>query len=126
MLFVPRMFGRIAQHRPDIARAFADYYETGKRDRHLTRAVKELIFTAIGVATASPACLIHLVPALEAGATRAQLEETVLIGTVASGFIPGAAGIPYAAPYAQQVLETADRYLAGEPWEYARPADFTY
>jgi alkylhydroperoxidase/carboxymuconolactone decarboxylase family protein YurZ len=126
MLFVPRMFQAINRYRPEFGRAFADYYEVGKRDRHLTRAVKELIFTAIGIATASPACLIHLVPALEAGATRAQLVETALVGTVAAGFLPGGAGIPYAAHYAAKVLETADRYLVGEPWEYARPADFSY
>jgi alkylhydroperoxidase/carboxymuconolactone decarboxylase family protein YurZ len=126
MLFMPRMFQRIIEHDPAIGRAFADYYEYGKRDRHLTRAVKELIFTAIGIATASPACLIHLVPALEAGATRDQLVETALIGTFAAGFVPGAAGIPYAAPYAAKVLETADKYLAGVPWEYAGPADFTF
>ena len=126
MLFVPRMFQRIIEYNPDIGRAFADYYECGKRDRHLTRAVKELIFTAIGVATASPACLIHLVPALEAGATREQLREAALVGVLASGFIPGGPGIPYAMPYAEKVLETADKYLAGEPWEYARPPDFTF
>jgi alkylhydroperoxidase/carboxymuconolactone decarboxylase family protein YurZ len=126
MLFMPRMFKGVIARRPDIGRAFADYYECGKRDRHLSRAVKELIFTSIGVATASPACLIHLVPALEAGATREQLVEAVMVGTLAAGFIPGGAGIPYAAPYAEKVLETADKYLAGEPWEYGKPADYTF
>ncbi len=126
MLFVPRMFQAINRYNPAIGRAFADYYEAGKRDRHLTRAVKELIFTAIGVATASPACLIHAIPAIEAGASRAQLQEAVLIGVLAAGFIPDGAGIPYATQYAAQVLETADRYRAGEPWEYARPPDFNF
>ena len=126
MLFMPRMFQRVIEHNPAIGRAFADYYAEGKQDRHLSRAVKELIFTAIGIATASPACLIHLIPALEAGATREQLLETALVGTFAAGFIPGRAGVPYAAPYAAKVLETADRYLAGGPWEYAKPAEFAY
>jgi alkylhydroperoxidase/carboxymuconolactone decarboxylase family protein YurZ len=126
MLFLPRMFQAINRYNPAIGRAFADYYEAGKRDRHLTRAVKELIFTAIGVATASPACLIHLIPAIEAGASREQLREAVLIGVLAAGFVPHGAGIPYACQYAAKVLETADRYRAGEPWEYARPPDFSF
>lgn len=125
MLFVPRMFQAINRSNPAIGRAFADYYEAGKRDRYLTRAVKELIFTAIGVATASPACLIHLIPAIEAGASRAQLQEAVLIGVLAAGFIPNGAGIPHATQYAAKVLETADRYRTGEPWEYARPPAFS-
>lgn len=126
MLFLPRMFQAINRYNPAIGRAFADYYEAGKRDRHLTRAVKELVFTAIGVATASPACLIHVIPAIEAGASREQLQEAVLIGVLAAGFIPAGAGIPYAIQYAAKVLETADRYRAGEPWEYARPPDFSF
>ena len=28
--------------------------------------------------------------------------------------------------YAAKVLETADKYLAGVPWEYAHPADFKF
>ena len=55
----------VIERQPAIGRAFADYYATGKRDNHLTRATKELMFMAIGIAT--------VVYALSAPATAAYL-----------------------------------------------------
>ena len=56
--------------------------------------VKELMFTAIGVAYRSPACLIHVIPAIEAGATDEEIFEAVTVGTIGGGFVPGGPGIP--------------------------------
>ncbi|MBI3977844.1 MAG: carboxymuconolactone decarboxylase family protein [Chloroflexi bacterium] len=126
MLFVPRMFARINAVRPEMGERFADYYEVGKRDGALSRRVKELIFLAIGVAHASPACLIHVVPAVEAGATDAEIGEALLVGVVAAGFVPDGSGLPAAVPYLAKALEIARRYRGGEAWEYVVPPEFRW
>ena len=82
------------------------------------------MFTAIGVAYRSPACLIHVIPAIEAGATDGEIFEAVAVGTLAGGFVPNGPGIPYAFQYALKVLEVAGKYRRGEPWEYVEPAEF--
>ncbi|MBI2941662.1 MAG: carboxymuconolactone decarboxylase family protein [Chloroflexi bacterium] len=124
MLFTPRMFQIINSVAPEAGERFADFYETIWADGALPRKVKELMFTSIGVAYRSPACLIHIVPAIEAGATDEEIFEAVAVGTLAGGFVPGGPGIPYAFQYAAKVLEIAKKYRAGEPWEYVQPAEF--
>lgn len=124
MLFVPRMFQLINEFRPEVGRSFADFYDVGKRDGALKRYVKELIFLSIGVASGSPACLIHVVPAIEAGAKDEEIAEAVLVGVLAAGFLPEGPGLPYALPFAEKVLEVGARCRAGEPWEYIGPEQF--
>ncbi len=124
MLFLPRMFAVMNTAAPEAAERFADFYDTVWKDCALPRKVKELIFTAIGVAYRSPACLIHVIPAIEAGATDGEIFEAVTIGTLAAGFVPNGPGIPYAFQYALKVLEVAQKYRAGESWEYIQPAEF--
>lgn len=113
MLFVPRFLRGYLEHRPEIARAFADYYEAGKRDAALARKTKELVFLAISVAGASPACLIHLAPAITAEATAEEVAEAALIGMLASAFIPGGPGLPRAAEFMAKALELESHYRAG-------------
>lgn len=124
MLFTPRMFQIINTVNPEAGERFADFYNTIWQDGALERKIKELMFTAIGVAYRSPACLIHVVPAIEAGATDGEIFEAVSVGMIAGGFVPGGPGIPYAFQYALKVLEVAGKYRAGEPWEYVEPAEF--
>ena len=124
MLFVPRMLKPICQLAPDVAKRFADFYNSIWADGNLKRKHKELIFTAIGIATKSPRCIAHVVPAIKAGATDGEILEAAAVGMIAAGFFPGAPGIPYAFEYAAKVLEIADKYRKGEKWEYLVPPEF--
>ncbi|HAL49657.1 MAG: carboxymuconolactone decarboxylase family protein [SAR202 cluster bacterium] len=124
MLFTPRMFQVINTVAPEAGERFADFYETVWADGALPRRIKELMFTSIGVSHRSPACLIHVIPAVEAGATDGEIFEAVAVGMLAGGFVPNGPGIPYAFQYAVKVLEIVAKYRAGEDWEYILPADF--
>ncbi|MBI2941663.1 MAG: carboxymuconolactone decarboxylase family protein [Chloroflexi bacterium] len=124
MLFVPRMFRRINTWRPECGQRFADFYEVGKRDGALTRATKELIFLAIAVAYASPACLVHVIPAIEAGVSDEEIGEALMVGVIAAGFVPGGRGFALAAEYAAKAREVARLYRAGQPWEYVAEPRF--
>ena len=124
MLFTPRMFQVINTVAPEVGEKFADFYNSVWQDGALPRKIKELMFTAIGVVYRSPACLIHVIPAIEAGATDGEIFEAVAVGMLGGGFVPNGPGIPYAAQYAFKVLEIAGKYRAGEPWEYITPPDF--
>ena len=124
MLFTPRMFQIINTVAPVVGEKFADFYESVWGDGALSRKVKELMFVAIGVSYRSPACLIHVIPAIEAGATDPEIFEAVTVGTLGAGFVPNGPGIPYAFQFAVKVLEIAGKYRAGEPWEYVEPAEF--
>ncbi|MDA8336624.1 MAG: carboxymuconolactone decarboxylase family protein [Peptococcaceae bacterium] len=124
MGFIPRMFGVINQVNPESGRTFADFYNSIWADGALSRKVKELIFTAIGVSYLSPRCIIHVVPAIEAGATDQEIFEAAAVGMIGAGFVPGGPGIPYAFEYAAKVMDIADHYRKGEPWEYLPPPRF--
>jgi AhpD family alkylhydroperoxidase len=118
MGFVPRMFRVINQLNPESGEKFADFYNTIFGSGALDKKTKELIFTAIGVAYCSPRCIIHVIPAVEAGATDAEIFEAVSVGCIAGGFVPGGPGIPYAFEYAAKCLDIAGKYRKGEHWEY--------
>lgn len=124
MYFLPRMFAVMNTAAPEVAERFSDFYNVVWGDGALPRKIKELMFVAIGVSYKSPACLIHVVPAINAGATDGEIFEAVSVGALASGFVPNGPGIPYAFQYALKVLEIAQKYRAGEPWEYIQPAEF--
>jgi alkylhydroperoxidase/carboxymuconolactone decarboxylase family protein YurZ len=126
MGFTPRMFQVINTVAPVSGERFADYYATVFSDGALPKKVKELMFTAIGVSWQSPRCLIHVIPAIEAGATDAEIFEAVSVGTIGAGFVPGGPGIPYAFEYAVKVLDIAAKYRKGEKWEYLEPAKINH
>ena len=67
--FVPRMFQIINTVTPEPGRTFADFYASIFGDGALSRKVKELMFMSGGVAYCSPRCIIHVIPAINAGAT---------------------------------------------------------
>lgn len=126
MLFVPRMYQVINTVAPDAGMAFANFYQTVFGDGAIPKKLKELMFVAIGVSYMSPRCLIHVVPAIEAGATDAEIFEAVNVGVVAGGFVPGGPGIPYAFEYAIKVLDIAAKYRKGEKWEYMPAPSFNH
>ena len=126
LLFVPRMYQVINTVAPDAGMAFANFYQTVFGDGAIPKKLKELMFVAIGVSYMSPRCLIHVVPAIEAGATDAEIFEAVNVGVVAGGFVPGGPGIPYAFEYAIKVLDIAAKYRKGEKWEYMPAPSFNH
>lgn len=126
MGFTPRMFKIINTVHPLAGETFADFYASVWADGALSKAVKELMFTAIGVAYCSPRCIIHVIPAIEAGATDGEIFEAVSVGMIGAGFVPGGPGIPYAFEYAAKVLDIAAKYRAGEEWEYLPPPKFDH
>ena len=126
MKFVPRMYQVLNNVVPDGGIAFADFYMTVFGDGAISKKIKELMFTAIGVSYCSPRCLIHVVPAIEDGATDGEILESVAVGMVAAGFVPGGPGIPYAFEYAAKVLDVAAKYRKGEKWDYLQPPSFNH
>lgn len=124
MLIVPRFIKAIIPLAPEPAKRFADFYASVWADGNLSRKVKELMFVSIGVATKSSRCLVHVIPAIRAGATDGEILEAVAVGFIGAGFYPNNPGIPYAFEYAAKVLEVASKYRKGEPWEYLLPPEF--
>ncbi len=126
MKFVPRMYQVINQVAPDAGMAFANFYQTVFADGAIPKKIKELMFVAIGVAYVSPRCLIHVIPAIESGATDGEIFEAVNVGVIGAGFVPGGPGIPYAFEYALKVLDVTAKYRKGEKWEYLETTKFNH
>jgi len=124
--FVPRMFKIINTVTPEPGRTFADFYASLFADGALSKKVKELMFMSTGVAYCSPRCIIHVIPAINAGATTQEVFEAASIGMICAGFVPGGTGIPYAFEYALKCLDIDKHYRAGEPWEYLPQPKFDH
>lgn len=118
MGFVPRMFKIVNTVTGVPGKTFADFYASIFGDGALSKKVKELMFTSIGVAYCSPRCIIHVIPAINAGATTQEIFEAVSVGMIGAGFVPGGPGIPYAFEYALKCLDIDAKYRKGESWEY--------
>ena len=126
MLFIPRMYQLINEVAPDAGMAGAEFYQSFFADGALPKKIKELTFVAIGVTYLSPRCLVHVIPAIEAGATDGEIFEAINVGVVAAGFVPGGPGIPYAFEYGVKVLDIAAKYRNGEKWEYLPSPQFNH
>ena len=124
MGFDTRMFQVINTIAPEVGERFSDFYASVWADGNLSRKVKELIFMACGVAYCSPRCIIHVVPAVNAGANDGEIFEAAAGGMLAAGFVPGGPGIPYAFEYAAKTLDIAAKHRAGESWEYLPAPQF--
>jgi alkylhydroperoxidase/carboxymuconolactone decarboxylase family protein YurZ len=118
MKFIPRMYQILNQVNGDFGVGFAEFYMTAFSDGAIPKKIKELMFTAIGISHLSPRCLIHVVPAIEGGATDEEIFEAVFVGVASAGFVPNGPGIPYAFEYGLKVLDIAAKYRKGEKWEY--------
>jgi alkylhydroperoxidase/carboxymuconolactone decarboxylase family protein YurZ len=126
MGFVPRMFKIINTVSPDPGRTFADFYATIFGEGAISKKMKELMFTAIGVSYCSPRCIIHVIPAINAGATTQEIFEAVSVGMIGAGFVPGGPGIPYAFEYALKCLDIDAKFRKGEDWEYLPQPKFDH
>ena len=124
MGFDTRMFKIINTVTTTPGRGFADFYASIFGDGALSKKVKELMFMSIGVAYCSPRCIIHVIPAIAAGATDGEIFEAAAVGMVAAGFVPGGTGIPYAFEYALKCVQIAGAHRAGENWEYLPAPQF--
>jgi len=124
--FVPRMFKIINTVSPVPGKTFADFYASIFSDGALSKAVKELMFMSGGVAYCSPRCIIHVIPAINAGATSQQVFEAAAVGMILAGFVPGGPGIPYAFEYALKCIEIDQKFRAGEEWEYLPQPKFDH
>ncbi len=124
MGFDTRMFKIINTVATAPGRGFADFYVSIFGDGALSKKVKELMFMSTGVAYCSPRCIIHVVPAVEAGATDGEVFEAAAVGMIAAGFVPNGTGIPYAFEYALKCVQIAAAHRAGEEWEYLPAPQF--
>jgi alkylhydroperoxidase/carboxymuconolactone decarboxylase family protein YurZ len=126
MGFTPRMFKVINQLNPTAGKTFADFYESIWGDGALSKKVKELMFMMGGVSHMSPRCLIHVIPAVNEGATIEEVFEAAAVGCILAGFVPNGPGIPYAFEYAAKCVEIAQKHQKGEDWEYLLPPKFDH
>lgn len=124
--FVPRMFQIINTVTPDPGKTFADFYASIFADGALSRKHKELMFMSGGVAYCSPRCIIHVVPAINAGATFEEVFEAASVGMILGGFVPGGPGIPYAFEYALKCVDIYNKFTKGEEWEYLPAPKFDH
>ncbi len=124
--FVPRMFKIINTVTPDPGRTFADFYESIFGDGALSRKHKELMFMSGGVAYCSPRCIIHAIPAVNAGATDGEVFEAAAVGMILAGFVPGGPGIPYAFEYALKCIDIAAKHRKGEFVDYLPAPKFDH
>ncbi len=122
--FDTRMFKVINTITDGPGYGFADFYASIFGDGALPKKVKELMFMSTGVAFCSPRCIIHVIPAITAGATDAEIFEAAAVGMIAAGFVPSGTGIPYAFEYAAKCMDIAAKYRAGEKWEYLPAPQF--
>jgi alkylhydroperoxidase/carboxymuconolactone decarboxylase family protein YurZ len=126
MGFVPRMFKIINTVTPAPGKTFADFYETIFGDGALPKKIKELMFMAGGVAYCSPRCIVHVIPAINAGATSEEVFEAAAVGMILGGFVPGGPGIPYAFEYALKCVDIDAKFRKGEDWEYLPQPKFDH
>lgn len=68
---------------PEIGGAFHDFYEASKEQGVLDRKTKELLMTSLASVFRCPHCTeSHIKAALEAGATKEEITEALLIAAV--------------------------------------------
>lgn len=71
------------QQSPDIGGAFRDFYEAANEKGVLDKKTKELLMVALACAFRCPHCTeTHIKGALEAGASKQEVSEALLIAAV--------------------------------------------
>ncbi|MDH4148098.1 MAG: carboxymuconolactone decarboxylase family protein [Acidimicrobiia bacterium] len=81
-----RGFRTMERAQPDVMRAFTDLHRAALAEGALSTKTKELIALAIGIASRCEGCIAyHVRDALRAGATRAEIEETVGVAILMGG-----------------------------------------
>ena len=80
------LMGRLAAEEPDVMAGFASLHATATADGVLSTKTKELIALAIGIAVHRDGCIAyHVHDALNAGATRGEIAETIGVAVMMGG-----------------------------------------
>ncbi len=102
------LIGKLGEAEPDTMAGFTTMHEASAAPGTLGTKTKELIALAIGVAVHCDGCIAyHAHDAIEAGATREEIAETVAVAVMMGG---GPSVV-----YGSQALEAADQFLTGAP-----------
>jgi len=96
-------FRKLYRITPEVMTGFGTMHHGAAKDGALTRRTKELIALAIGICSQCDGCIaFHVHDALEAGATRAEIEETIGVAILMGG---GPAAV-----YATDALEALEQF----------------
>jgi AhpD family alkylhydroperoxidase len=88
---------------PDVMKGFGDMHRSSVADGELSRATKELMAMAIGIAARCEGCIaLHVHDAVAAGATRQQVHEAIGVAIMMGG---GPASV-----YATEALEALKQF----------------
>lgn len=97
------LIGRLAGEAPGAMRGFAQMHEGAVAEGALTNGMKELIALGIAIAVRCDGCIAyHVHDALNAGATRQQIVETIGVAVMMGG---GPAVV-----YGSEALEAVDQF----------------
>lgn len=98
-------YRRLAKGLPETMKGFENMHRAAVADGELSRATKEMIALAIGVAARCDGCItLHAHAALRAGATPEQVREAIGVAVLMGG---GPASV-----YAIEALDAVDQFAA--------------
>ena len=96
-------FGRLRSANPEVMAGFAKMHRAAVADGVLSAKVKELIALAISIASHCDGCVaFHTHDAVEAGATRSEVEEAIAVAVLMGG---GPAAV-----YGSDALDALDQF----------------
>jgi len=99
------MIGRLGEQAPAVMEGFGQLHASAASDGVLDTKTKELLALAIGIAVHCDGCIsYHTHDALEAGATREEIVETIGVAVMMGG---GPSVV-----YGCEALEAAEQFLA--------------
>lgn len=83
---VTNLMSRLGSEAPGVMRGFAALHQASTAEGELSNKTKELIALAIGIAVHCDGCIAyHVHDALRAGATRAEVVETIGVAVMMGG-----------------------------------------
>jgi AhpD family alkylhydroperoxidase len=79
-------YGALGAAVPDVMQGFGEMHRAAVADGELSRATKEMMALAIGIAARCDGCIaLHVRAALKAGATRGQIHEAIGVAVLMGG-----------------------------------------
>lgn len=98
-------YGKLGKNCPEVMKAFMGLHNEATKDGALSLKTKELIALGIAIVVKCTGCIqSHVKTALDAGATREEIYETVEVAILMGGG-PGTV-------YGAMAIEAMDQYLA--------------
>lgn len=80
------LMGKLGQEHPEVMKSFGSLHATASAEGELDGATKELIALGIAIAVHCDGCIsFHVHDALQAGATRAAIVETIGVAILMGG-----------------------------------------